>query len=171
MMKSSFITTLCCSLMLLIIILSNCADAGVTSRFVRKLEESQDMPLNSDVFRVPSGYNAPQQVRLIQVITKRLDYTLTRKYVAILKVHITQGDYEGKAMIVSWVTMDEPGSSIVTYWTATRKRAARGIYTRYKFYTYKSGYIHHCTLTNLKVLCISLGTNLLFSVCDAIAPY
>ena len=26
------------------------------------------------------------------------------------KVHITQGDHVGKAMIVSWVTMDEPGT-------------------------------------------------------------
>ncbi|MED6136333.1 hypothetical protein PIB30_055094 [Stylosanthes scabra] len=51
------------------------------------------MPFDNDVFAVPPGYNAPQQV------------------------HITQGDLEGKAMIVSWVTVDEPGSSDVRYWS------------------------------------------------------
>ncbi|KAH0643307.1 hypothetical protein KY289_034281 [Solanum tuberosum] len=35
---------------------------GVTSSFVRKIEKTIDMPLDSDVFRVPPGYNAPQQV-------------------------------------------------------------------------------------------------------------
>ena len=35
---------------------------GVTSSFVRKTEKTVDMPLDSDVFRVPPGYNAPQQV-------------------------------------------------------------------------------------------------------------
>ncbi|KAE8690640.1 Purple acid phosphatase [Hibiscus syriacus] len=55
------------------------------------------MPLDSDVFRVPPGYNAPQQV------------------------HITQGDHDGKAVIVSWVTEDEPGSSAVLYWSENTK--------------------------------------------------
>lgn len=63
---SSLVTTLCFYMFpIIIIIIGNCADlchGGVTSRYVRKLKESQDMPLNSDVFRVPSGYNAPQQV-------------------------------------------------------------------------------------------------------------
>lgn len=35
---------------------------GKTSTFMRKLEKTEDMPLDSDVFRVPPGYNAPQQV-------------------------------------------------------------------------------------------------------------
>lgn len=35
---------------------------GITSSFVRKVEKTIDMPLDSDVFRVPLGYNAPQQV-------------------------------------------------------------------------------------------------------------
>jgi len=35
---------------------------GKTSSFVRKVEKTVDMPLDSDVFRVPPGYNAPQQV-------------------------------------------------------------------------------------------------------------
>ena len=34
---------------------------GVTSPFRRKLEATVDMPLDSDVFKVPPGYNAPQQ--------------------------------------------------------------------------------------------------------------
>lgn len=37
-------------------------DGGVTSKYRRQLEASVDMPLDSDVFRVPAGYNAPQQV-------------------------------------------------------------------------------------------------------------
>jgi hypothetical protein len=40
------------------------ADAGVTSEYRRKLEATVEMPLDADVFRVPLGYNAPQQVRL-----------------------------------------------------------------------------------------------------------
>lgn len=38
------------------------ADAGVTSEYRRKLEATVEMPLDADVFRVPPGYNAPQQV-------------------------------------------------------------------------------------------------------------
>lgn len=37
-------------------------NGGETSSFVRKVEKADDMPLDSDVFRVPPGYNAPQQV-------------------------------------------------------------------------------------------------------------
>ncbi|CAL5329033.1 unnamed protein product [Camellia sinensis] len=59
---------------------------GTTSAFVRPVEKSVDMPLDSDVFLPPRGYNAPQQV------------------------HITQGDHVGKAVIVSWITMEEAGS-------------------------------------------------------------
>lgn len=104
------------------------AAAGVTSRYVRRLEATVDMPMDSDVFRVPEGYNAPQQV------------------------HITQGDLVGKAVIVSWVTPSEPGSSTVLYGTKEYKykNAANGIVTTYKYYNYTSGYIHHCTLKNLK---------------------
>ncbi|CAN6714368.1 unnamed protein product [Malus baccata var. baccata] len=62
-------------------------NGGVTSTFVRKVESTVDMPHESDVFFAP-GYNAPEQV------------------------HITQGNQKGTAMIVSWVTMAEPGSSV-----------------------------------------------------------
>ncbi|PSS29463.1 Purple acid phosphatase [Actinidia chinensis var. chinensis] len=100
----------------------------ITSSFTRKVEKSVDMPLDSDAFRVPPGYNAPQQV------------------------HITQGDHVGKAVIVSWVTKDEPGSNQVLYWTenSKHKSKAEGKVVTYKFYNYTSGYIHHCTIRNLK---------------------
>nr|XP_043619262.1 purple acid phosphatase 2-like [Erigeron canadensis] len=101
---------------------------GITSTFIRKEEKSADMPLNSDVFGIPPGYNAPQQV------------------------HITQGDHIGKAVIVSWVTEIEPGSSTVLYWSqkSSRKQEANGKVTSYKYYSYTSGYIHHCTIHNLE---------------------
>ncbi|CAL1353612.1 unnamed protein product [Linum trigynum] len=104
-------------------------NGGHTSSFVRKEQKSVDMPFDSDVFRPPSGHNAPQQV------------------------HITQGDHEGKAMIISWVTMDEPGSSEVVYWKengSSQKKTAKGKYTTYKYYNYTSGYIHHCNIRKLE---------------------
>ncbi|CAI0437886.1 unnamed protein product [Linum tenue] len=104
-------------------------NGGHTSSFVRKVEKSVDMPLHSDVFQPPPGYNAPQQV------------------------HITLGDQDGRAMIVSWVTMDEPGSSKVVYWKedeSSHKKFAQGKHKSYKFYNYTSGYIHHCTIRKLE---------------------
>ncbi|XP_038990476.1 purple acid phosphatase 2-like isoform X1 [Phoenix dactylifera] len=116
------------ALSLVVVELAGRCHGGVTSSFVRKTEKTVDMPLDSDVFRVPPGYNAPQQV------------------------HITQGDHDGAAIIVSWVTQDEPGSSAVLYGTDKNKLEfyAEGKYTHYKFYNYTSGYIHHCTIRNLK---------------------
>ncbi|KAA8536065.1 hypothetical protein F0562_028543 [Nyssa sinensis] len=103
-------------------------NGGITSAFVRRVEQSVDMPLDSDAFLVPPGYNAPQQV------------------------HITQGDRVGKAVIVSWVTVDEPGSDTVLYWSENSqiKNNATGIVVTYQFYNYTSGYIHHCTIKNLE---------------------
>ncbi|GJW77288.1 purple acid phosphatase 2-like protein [Tanacetum coccineum] len=103
-------------------------DGGSTSDFVRKNGKTIDMPLDSDVFSEPNGYNAPQQV------------------------HITQGDHEGKAVIVSWVTMEEPGSSTVVYWNDDdeSKSMAKGFVTTYTFYDYSSGFIHHCNITDLE---------------------
>lgn len=49
--------------------------SGVTSSFMRSLMASVDMPLDNEVFAMPKGYNSPEHV------------------------HITQGDYEGKAVI------------------------------------------------------------------------
>ncbi|KAI5656116.1 hypothetical protein M9H77_24909 [Catharanthus roseus] len=104
-------------------------DAGITSNYLRNIHLDIDMPLDSDVFKLPPGYNVPQQV------------------------HITQGDYEGKAVIVSWITADEQGSSSVQYFAENNSKLVRhadGIVLSYKFYNYTSGYIHHCTLTNLE---------------------
>lgn len=70
-----------------------------------------------------------------------------------MKVHITQGDHIGRAVIVSWTTPDEPGSNTVTYWAenSTDKKDAEGIVLTYKYVNYTSGYIHHCTITGLEV--------------------
>ncbi|XP_027148300.1 purple acid phosphatase-like [Coffea eugenioides] len=102
--------------------------AGTTSSYVRKYNYDIDMPLDSDVFRVPPGYNAPQQV------------------------HMTQGDSEGRGVIVSWITADEPGSNIVLYWPENSKHIFRadGIVLTYKYYNYTSGFIHHCTIEDLE---------------------
>ena len=56
-------------------------------------------------------------------------------------------------MIISWVTVDEPGSSKVVFWSenSKEKRHAKGKVTTYKYYNYKSGFIHHTTIRNLKV--------------------
>ncbi|GMN35649.1 hypothetical protein TIFTF001_005435 [Ficus carica] len=68
------------------------------------------MPLNSDVFLVPPGYNAAQRVQ------------------------ITQGDRVGKGVFVSWVSPGEPGSSTVLYWVENieLKSSAQGIVLTYK---------------------------------------
>ncbi|CAK8574176.1 unnamed protein product [Lathyrus sativus] len=102
---------------------------GTTSTFVRNVQKGITMPLDSDVFSVPSGYNAPQQV------------------------HITQGDLVGKAVIVSWITEDEPGSNAVRYWSENskqKKKIAKGEFVTYRFFNYSSGFIHHTTINNLE---------------------
>ncbi|KAF4358298.1 hypothetical protein CsatB_008798 [Cannabis sativa] len=108
--------------------LAQVCEGGFTSTYVRNGQLSRDMPLDSDVFRVPPGYNAPQQV------------------------HITQGDHVGKGVIVSWVTPDEPGSSTVLYWSekSQLKNSAEGIVLTYKYFNYTSGYIHHCSIYDLE---------------------
>ncbi|KAI5061818.1 hypothetical protein GOP47_0022357 [Adiantum capillus-veneris] len=100
-----------------------------TSLYVRSLEASVDMPLDADVFQVPPGFNAPQQV------------------------HITQGDYFGKAVIVSWITPYEVESPNVYYGTDKENyslTAMAELTTTYTAYNYTSGFIHHCTLDNLE---------------------
>ncbi|KAK7341102.1 hypothetical protein VNO80_24026 [Phaseolus coccineus] len=120
------------ALVLNVVVVSN---GGKSSLFVRKTKKTCDMPLDSDVFSVPPGYNAPQQV------------------------HITQGDLVGRGMIVSWVTTDEPGSSAVRYWSEKKgkkkkngkKKTAEGKMVTYRFFNYSSGFIHHTTIKNLEV--------------------
>ncbi|KAG5613390.1 hypothetical protein H5410_024671 [Solanum commersonii] len=101
---------------------------GISSDYVRNYNSNVDMSFNSDVFRVPTGYNAPQQV------------------------YITQGDHEGNGVIVSWTTTDEPGSNAVLYWVENSnvKSFAVGFVVSYKYYNYTSGYIHHCTIKDLE---------------------
>ncbi|KAK2660621.1 hypothetical protein Ddye_007154 [Dipteronia dyeriana] len=120
-------------LVLVLLILSVATEfcyGGRTSSFVRTANLSLDMPVDSDVFLVPPGYNAPQQV------------------------HITQGDHVGKGVLVSWVTPDEPGSKTVIYWdennTTLKKQADDGIVLTYNYFNYTSGYIHHCTIKDLE---------------------
>lgn len=53
------------NLLLLPFVLLSCSsygNAGVTSTFVRNEWPSVDIPLDNEVFAVPKGYNAPQQV-------------------------------------------------------------------------------------------------------------
>lgn len=52
-------------LLILSAVLLSCisnGSAGVTSAFVRNEWPSVDIPLDNEVFAVPKGYNAPQQV-------------------------------------------------------------------------------------------------------------
>ncbi|XP_065849552.1 bifunctional purple acid phosphatase 26-like isoform X2 [Euphorbia lathyris] len=102
--------------------------AGITSSFIRSEWPSTDIPLNSEEFAMPGGHNAPQQV------------------------HITQGDYDGKAVIISWVTADELGSSIVEYGKSEKRYefSSMGTVMNYTFYKYKSGYLHHCLVDGLE---------------------
>ena len=69
-----------------------------------------------------------------------------------LQVHITLGDQDGTAMIVSWVTPNELGNSTVMYGVAPDRLELRaeGVHTRYDYFNYTSGFIHHCFLKNLK---------------------
>ncbi|KAL9339268.1 hypothetical protein Peur_068283 [Populus x canadensis] len=103
-------------------------NAGITSTFIRSEWPSNDIPLDHEVFAVPKGHNAPQQV------------------------HITQGDYNGKAVIISWVTPDEPGTSKVQYGVSKKNYdfTAEGAVRNYTFYNYTSGYIHQCLVDGLE---------------------
>ncbi|CAN8232475.1 unnamed protein product [Cochlearia groenlandica] len=103
-------------------------EGGITSSFIRSEWPAIDIPLDHLVFKAPDGYNAPQQV------------------------HITQGDYDGKAVIISWVTPDEPGSSKVRYGEVEGKHefVAQGTHSNYTFYEYKSGFTHHCLVSGLE---------------------
>lgn len=56
---SSFVVFLCLVLNAAVV-----CTGGRTSSFIRKVERAVDMPLDSDVFQVPPGYNAPQQVNV-----------------------------------------------------------------------------------------------------------
>lgn len=47
----------------------NNVNAGITSTFIRKEWPSVDIPLDNEVFAVPTGHNAPQQVRVFFLLS------------------------------------------------------------------------------------------------------
>ncbi|XP_002534135.2 purple acid phosphatase 5 [Ricinus communis] len=101
---------------------------GITSQYVRKVQASDDLPIES--FPPPSEDNAPEQV------------------------HITQGDHIGRSVIISWVTPLDRFPNTVTYWAAEgkhkHKHKAHAVTTFYRYYNYTSGYIHHATIKRLQ---------------------
>ncbi|XP_065637869.1 purple acid phosphatase 5 [Quercus suber] len=105
-------------------------NGGKTSPYVRKLYASEDLP--KDTFPSPPGFNAPEQV------------------------HITQGDYDGRGVIISWVTPVMKHPNVVSYWAAgaegkrKHKHTVHSVTTTYKYYNYNSGYIHHATIKGLE---------------------
>ena len=76
-----------------------------------------------------------------------------------MKVHITQGDYDGRGVIISWVTPVIKHPDVVSYWAAgaegkhkhKHKHTVHSAITAYKYYNYNSGYIHHATIKGLEV--------------------
>ncbi|KAF8095570.1 hypothetical protein N665_0330s0051 [Sinapis alba] len=90
--------------------------------------------MSLETFPPPAGHNAPEQV------------------------HITQGDHDGRGMIISWVTpLNQAGSDVVTYWIAVngsdiKRRKKKASTSSYKFYDYSSGFLHHATIKNLEWL-------------------
>lgn len=68
-------------------------------------------------------------------------------------MRITQGDYNGKGVIISWLTPDESEPNSVQYGKSedSYDSSAEGTIITYTFSTYKSGYIHHCFVTDLEV--------------------
>ncbi|CAO2822603.1 unnamed protein product [Amaranthus hypochondriacus] len=101
-----------------------------TSSYVRLDPPSTDIPLDSPIFDPPKAHNAPQQV------------------------HMTQGDYDGKAVIISWVTPYLHGSDTVYYGTSKGHYTfkAKATNTSYTFSdnSYTSGQIYHCLLDGLE---------------------
>ena len=70
------------------------------------------------------------------------------------QVHITQGDYDGQAMIISWVTNFANTSDTLSYSLANDdiKHDNNNVnVTMYKFGNYTSGFIHHCLIQGLMV--------------------
>ncbi|KAL9309511.1 putative Acid phosphatase [Arabidopsis thaliana] len=105
------------------------SQARVTSTHIRVSEPSKKMSL--ETFPPPAGYNAPEQV------------------------HITQGDHNGRGMIISWVTsLNEDGSNVVTYWIASSdgsdNKSAIATTSSYRYFDYTSGYLHHAIIKELE---------------------
>ncbi|XP_073526426.1 uncharacterized protein [Phyllobates terribilis] len=107
---------------------SGLCHGGVTSTYRRHSEPSIEIPIQN--FPPPPGHNAPEQV------------------------HLSQGDMTGRAMIVSWVTPVDRQPNKVVYWKADEGKKARkhevSESTKYKYYKYTSGHIHHALLKDLE---------------------
>lgn len=73
-----------------------------------------------------------------------------------VQVHMTQGDYDGKAVIISWVTPYLHGSDTAYYGTSKGHYTfkAKATNTSYTFSdnSYTSGQIYHCLLDGLEVI-------------------
>ncbi|XP_050205393.1 purple acid phosphatase 5-like [Mercurialis annua] len=114
--------------LLILLQIASFSHGGTTSSFYRKLEASVDMPY--DGFPPPPGDNAPEQV------------------------HITQGDHDGRSVIVSWITPAQQEPHTVTFWPEGGKHkhvhTARASTKFYRYYDYTSGFIHHATLKHLE---------------------
>uniref|UniRef100_A0A0D3BDY7 Purple acid phosphatase N-terminal domain-containing protein n=1 Tax=Brassica oleracea var. oleracea TaxID=109376 RepID=A0A0D3BDY7_BRAOL len=94
---------------------------GTTSSYVRRLQATVDMPLDSDVFRVSPGCDAPQQETLKEVIVSWMAQKA-----------------RGFNTVLYWKDH------------SCKMLKAHGKSKTYKFYNYTSGHIHHCTLRNLE---------------------
>jgi hypothetical protein len=72
-----------CSSLVAVILVLNVAvvcNGGMTSHFVRKVEKTLDMPLDSDVFQIPPGYNAPQQVLISPLVVRFLLFSCSSNH-------------------------------------------------------------------------------------------
>ncbi|KAL0438488.1 UNVERIFIED_CONTAM: Purple acid phosphatase 2 [Sesamum latifolium] len=96
-------------------------EAGLTSSYVRNNGLSEDMPLDSDVFKEPPGYNAPQQ--------------------GIMKAEVS--------LSLGLRPMNQAQIQCSIGLQIAKSRTAHGVVVQYKYYNYTSGYIHHCTIKNL----------------------
>ncbi|PWA35832.1 purple acid phosphatase [Artemisia annua] len=110
-----------------------------------------------DVIILPGGDSGVERLQKSRILKKLLKEQVSsrRKYGAIFSspsVLQKHGLVQGKAVIVSWVKMEEPGSSTVVYWNDDdeSKSMAKGVVTTYTFYDYSSGFIHHCNLIDLE---------------------
>ncbi|EFJ26347.1 hypothetical protein SELMODRAFT_97551 [Selaginella moellendorffii] len=113
---------------------------GVTSRFVRKLQDSGDLPETSEWFiTFDATLNLPEQV------------------------HLTQGDYIGQTTTVSWVTWANSSGNIVQYGKSkdSYTSSVQSDVTTYTYGDYTSGFIHHAKLEGL-----DYGTTYFYKVGD-----
>lgn len=148
-------------LSILLLSIATLINGGITSKYVRQAQPANEMSL--ETFPSPAGHNAPEQV-LVSSSFYQLYLNTPKPRTCIdifcllwLQVHLTQGDHNGRGMIISWVTpLNLDGSNVVTYWIASngsdiKRRKKKASTSSYKFYDYSSGFLHHATIKNLEV--------------------